>query len=181
MKKLIMIITAACSIASAAYANLGTTYQWSVRHWGTRGIVNGDHANFSWSEYLITEGYNPSGICDIIMFSHLDGSDLSQGEIIQIMSNQIPAGYVWRGYNGNPVCPTWECTFYGQNWYAMYYTNSGTVNGYPVYLKCLRIGTQSALTSRGYFNRSAPARIAKKGLPVRRRAKPALEVGPGQV
>lgn len=161
MRKLIILIAAAFSIASTAYANLGSTYKWSVRHWGTRGVVVGDHANFSWNGYLITEGYNPSGICDIIMFSHLDGSDLSQGEIIQVMSYQIPAGYIWRRYNGNPVCPTWECNVYGQNWCAMYYTNSGTLNGYPVYRRCLRIGTEAALATRGYLNGPAPVRVAR--------------------
>jgi hypothetical protein len=176
-----MIITAACSITSAAYANLGTTYKWSARHFGTRGIVVGDTANFTWNGYLITEGYNPRGICDIIMIAHLDGSDLSRAEVTQILSQQIPPGYVWHAYNGNPVCPTWECTFNGLNWYAMYYTNPGTISGYPVYRKCLRIGTQSALASRGYFNGSAPARVAKKTLPVRRRPKPRPELSLSEI
>jgi hypothetical protein len=93
---------------------------------------------------------------------------------------QIPAGYVWQGYNGNPAirpCPTWECSFAGHNWYAMYYSNPGWLNGYQIYRKCLRIGTESALAVRGYFNgRVAAPRVAKREKPVRRRSAAAPEV-----
>lgn len=90
---------------------------------------------------------------------------------------QIPAGYVWQGYNGNPACPTWECSFAGHNWYAMYYSNPGWLNGYQIYRECLRIGTESALAARGYFNgRVAAPRVAKREKPVRRRSAAAPEV-----
>jgi hypothetical protein len=132
MKKLLMILAAAASIATAAHAGIGETYQQSNRHYGSVGRWVGDHANWMYYGLVVTEGFNNKGFCDIILVSHYDCTDLTNYEVTTMLRGILPPGCTWSAYNGNANAPTWSLTYRGVNWYAMYYTNVGARGGYTV-------------------------------------------------
>jgi hypothetical protein len=161
MKKLVMILTAALTISQAAHAGIGESYSQSNRHYGGVGRWNGDHANWSFRGYVITEGFDSLGRCDIIMISHLNCTDLTSYEVTELLRGILPPGYTWRAYSGNAYgAPTWAMSYGGVNWYAMYYTEVGTRNAYAYNTKCLRVGAEPTLIARGYMNAPAGRRVA---------------------
>jgi hypothetical protein len=161
MRNLLLSIVAASSIASAAHAGIGETYRESNRHYRSTGEWEGDHANWHYREYLLTEGFDSRGFCNIILIAHTDRSNLTTYEVTTLLRDFLPVGYTWRAYNGNPNAPTWGFSFRGVQRYAMYYTNVGTTYGASTaYFKCLRIATEGALVSRGLMKGPAPRRFA---------------------
>ena len=156
-----MILAAAASIATGAQAGIGETYQQSNRHYGSVGRWEGDHATRAYGGFVVTEGFNNRGFCDIILVSHYDCTDLTNYEVTNLLRGILPPGCTWSAYNGNAYAPTWSLTYRGVNWYAMYYTNVGTRGGRTVYAKCLRVGAEQSLAARGYMNGPAPQRLAR--------------------
>jgi hypothetical protein len=155
-----MILAATASIATGAQAGIGETYQQSNRHYGSVGQWAGDHATWMYRGFVITEGFNNRGFCDIILVSHYDCTNLTNYEVTTLLRGILPPGCTWSAYNGSAYGPTWSLTYRGINWYAMCYTNVGTRGGYTVYSKCLRVGTEQSLAARGYMSGPAPQRLA---------------------
>lgn len=181
MKKLVMILTAALSISHAAHAGIGETYGQSNRHYGSAGQWSGDHASWIYKGFVITEGFDARGVCDIVLIGHTDCTDLSDYEVTTLLRGVLPPGYTWSAYYGNAYgAPTWATRVNGVNWYAMYYTEVGVRAGYSYYSKALRVGTERTLIARGYMgaptrrvarNVSRPAsrpkaRVAAKSRPI---------------
>ena len=160
MKKLLTILAATASIATAAHAGIGETYQQSNHHFGSAGRWTGDNATWIDSGLVITEGFDSRGFCNIILVSRYDCADLTNYEVTTMLRNILPPGCTWSAYNGNAYAPTWSLTYRGVNWYAMYYTNVGTRGGYTVYAKSLRVGTEQALAARGYMAGRAAQKLA---------------------
>jgi hypothetical protein len=156
-----MILAATASITTAVHAGIGETYQQSNRHYDSIGRWVGDLANWSYNGFVVTEGFDNKGFCNIILVSHYNCTDLTNYEVTAMLRGILPPGCTWSAYNGNAYSPTWSLTYRGVNWYAMCYTNLGTRGGYTVYAKCLRVGTEQALAARGYMNGPAPKRLAR--------------------
>ena len=161
MKNLILSIIAASSIATAAHAGIGETYRQSNNRYGSAGQWNGDHADWHYRGYLITEGFDSRGLCDLIFVTHSDCTGLTYGEATSLLRRVLPDGYIWKAYNGNAYAPTWGLSYRGVNWYAMYYTSTVTTYaGETVYVRSLRIGTENALAGRGLMSGPAPRSYA---------------------
>lgn len=62
-----MILAASGSIATAAHAGIGETYQQSNRHYGGVGQWVGEAANWIYHGLVVTEGFDNRGFCDIIL------------------------------------------------------------------------------------------------------------------
>jgi hypothetical protein len=161
MKNLLLSIIVASSMASAAHAGIGDTYRQSNNRYESAGRWHGDHADWNYCGYLITEGFDSRGLCDLLLVTHTDCTDLTYNEARSFLFHILPDGYTWKAYNGNAYAPTWSLSYRGINWYAMYFTNTATTfAGVTVYVKSLRVGTENALASRGLMNGPAPRRYA---------------------
>jgi hypothetical protein len=183
MKRLLMMFVAAATLATGGNAGIGETYQQSNRHYGSVATWIGDHASWIYRGFVVTEGFNNRGFCDITIVSHYDCTDMTDYEVTTLLRGILPPGCTWSIYKGSAYGPTWSLNYRGVNWYAMYYTNVGTRGGYTVYSKCLRVGTEESLAGRGYLSGPAPQRLARDiSRPASRassKPRPKLAVQPG--
>jgi hypothetical protein len=106
MKNLILSIIVASSMASATHAGIGETYRQSNHRYGSAGWWNGDHADWNYRGYLITEGFDSRGLCDLIYVTHSDCTGLTYSEARSLLLRVLPDGYIWKAYNGNAYAPT---------------------------------------------------------------------------
>jgi hypothetical protein len=91
---LLLSIIAASSIASAAHAGIGETYRESNRHYRSTGEWEGDHANWHYRGYLLTEGFDSRGFCNIILIAHTDRSNL--GRRTNVFTREEPRFWIGR-------------------------------------------------------------------------------------
>jgi hypothetical protein len=106
----------AASIATAAHAGIGETYQQSNRHYGSVGRWTGDNATWIYSGLVRTEGFDNRGFCNIILVSRYDCKDLTNYEVTTMLRGILPPGCTWLAYNGNTYAPTWSLTYRDVNW-----------------------------------------------------------------
>lgn len=158
MKKLVLLFTLTFT-ALSAQAQIGATYNQLVGHFGRGTWSPGETAwKFSNGFYSITASFGTGHqkYCDLLLYSHRDGSDFTKAEIAKLARRSYSGTwYAVRpsDQSANGPIALWGVKLRGSDFYIMLYNTTlyRDSNNAPVPAQAVMIGASWAFQARGYW------------------------------
>jgi hypothetical protein len=151
-KTILLAVTLAAVATGVCNGEIGDTRGLSARRYQMRGAANSDgtvtYARGNWN---VIEQFNANGRCDLIEYSHLDKSNLTDNEISMLLQNNSTTASNWTSYTVADGGTEWSDHNY---LWAKFYVGVNYLIRDPAVkytLQSFRIATTAALQRLGLF------------------------------